>query len=190
MLRLFVGLPLPPAIKNDLTLIASGIENARWIAPENLHLTLRFIGDCDEGEVEDIDAVLRSIDTPSFPLALDGTGCFESRGRVRQVWVGVHPEPALNHLHSKIEQALIQGGRDPEGRKFIPHVTLARLKRVSASKVKPYLEYHAAFKSEPFDVGSFTLFQSHLSHSGASYTPLADYPLNKLYQVQLRQKST
>ena len=70
MLRLFVGLPLPPAIKNDLTLIASGIENARWIAPENLHLTLRFIGDCDEGEVEDIDAVLRSIDTPSFPLAL------------------------------------------------------------------------------------------------------------------------
>lgn len=180
MLRLFIGLDLPSSVKQELAAMASGVAEARWIAPENLHLTLRFIGDMEEGEAEELDILLQSVKAPSFSLALSGVGCFESRGRVRQIWAGVAKEPALESLHKKIEQALIGSGLKPEGRKFTPHVTLARLKGAPAMSAKSYLEYHAAFQTEVFEVNYFTLYQSHLSHKGATYQVLADYPLNSL----------
>ncbi len=146
MLRLFVGLEIPGVLKPEFDLISSGLPDARWIAPENLHLTLQFLGEVDEGVAEDIDASLMAVDSPSFDLTLQGTGCFETRNKVRAVWLDVVAESELNHLYVKIEQALIHAGLDLPQRKFKPHVTLARLKRVPAEAVVGYLENHAEFR--------------------------------------------
>ena len=178
MLRLFVGLEIAAPIKAELAKISSGLPEASWIAPENLHMTLHFIGDVDEGVAEDIDAALQGIEAASFDLTIKGIGCFESRNKVRAVWAGVAAEPDLRHLHAKVAQALILAGQEPEHRKFRPHVTLARLKRVPATAVAGYLEAQADLLLPPYSVDHFTLFRSHLGHAGAAYEALARYQLD------------
>ena len=182
MLRLFVGLELPESFHTEFSMIQSGLPNARWVAPENLHLTLQFIGEIDEDVAEDIDAALKAVEHSAFDLSLAGMGCFESRNRARAVWLDVAPEPKLGHLHAKIEQALIHAGLPPSGRKFKPHVTLARLKRTPVDAVSFYLEAHGAIRLPAFTVDHVTLFRSHLSHSGANYEKLADYTLSPVGQ--------
>ena len=177
MLRLFVGLEIAAPIKAELEKISSGLPEARWLAPENLHMTLHFIGDVDEGVAEDVDAALQGVEAPTFDLTVKGVGCFESRKRVRAVWADVAMEPELRHLHAKVSQAIIHAGLEPEHHKFKPHVTLARLKRVPATAVVKYLETHADLSLPPFSVKHFTLFRSHLGHRGASYEVLARYQL-------------
>tara|TARA_B100000315_G_C14587885_1_gene594124 strand:- start:1902 stop:2444 length:543 start_codon:yes stop_codon:yes gene_type:complete len=177
MLRLFVGLELSETVKSEIGLISSGLPNARWVRRENLHLTLHFIGDVDEGVAEDIDAALAEIVSPPFDLKLDGIGCFETRNKVRAVWAGVAPEPELSQLYSKVEQALIHAGLEPTRRKFKPHVTLVRLKNVRAEAVVDYLEFHAGLSLPPFAADHFTLFRSHLGHAGVAYEVIARYPL-------------
>lgn len=177
MLRLFVGLEIPDTIKSELDLISTGLPDARWITPENLHLTLQFIGEVDEGIAEDIDAALNGISAPSFDMTLSGIGYFETRNKVPAVWIGAAAEPFLSHLHSKVEHALIQAGLEPARRKFKPHVTLVRLKKVPVAVVADYLENHAGIALPPFTVDHFTLFRSRLGHAGATYEMLAHHPL-------------
>ena len=177
MLRLFVGLELPASLHAEILSIQSGLPNARWIAPENIHLTLHFIGEIDEDIAEDIDAGLSGIEHSAFDLTIAGVGCFESRNKARAVWLDVAPEPALDHLHAKIEQALIQSGLPPGHRKFKPHVTLARLKQTPVVAVADYLAAHGGIRLATFRVDHVTLFRSHLGHRGANYEALSRYPL-------------
>jgi 2'-5' RNA ligase len=158
--------------------IKSSLPEASWIVPENLHMTLNFIGDVNECVAEDIDVALRGIEAASFDLTITGVGYFESRNKVRAVWAGVAAEPDLRHLHAKVAQALILAGQEPEHRKFRPHVTLARLKRVPVTAVAGYLEAQAELLLPPYSVDYFTLFRSHLGHAGAAYEALARYQLN------------
>jgi 2'-5' RNA ligase len=178
MLRLFVGLKMPADVRAALAPLAAGLPGARWVAPENLHLTLRFVGEVDEGQAEDIDGVLAAIAVPAFDMRLAGIDCFHSRGRVRMVWAGVTAGPELARLQAKIESAVVRAGFDPEGRKFKPHLTIARLKNVPIGGVRPYLELHGGFATKFFHVEEFTLFRSHLGQGGASYDALVDYPLD------------
>ena len=178
MLRLFVGLEIAAPIKAELAKISSGLPEASWIVPENLHMTLNFIGDVNECVAEDIDVALRGIEAASFDLTIKGVGYFESRNKVRAVWAGVAAEPDLRHLHAKVAQALILAGQELEHRKFRPHVTLARLKRVPVTAVAGYLEAQAELLLPPYSVDYFTLFRSHLGHAGAAYEALARYQLN------------
>ncbi|HEB78899.1 MAG TPA: RNA 2',3'-cyclic phosphodiesterase [Rhodospirillales bacterium] len=177
-MRLFVGLPLPHMARESLASLQSGAPGARWVAPKNLHLTLRFIGDVDNGQAEDIDLALASIRSPAFQLTLVGVGHFGSGRRMRALWAGVERSQPLDHIHEKVESAVVRAGLPPEGRKFTPHVTLARFKRGAASKVGPYLEANNGFSLAPFQIQSFALFQSHLSHAGADYQILTTYPLD------------
>ncbi len=177
MKRLFVGIGLPQAIRDRLGSLQSGLSGARWITPEAMHITLRFIGDVDEALAEDIGLALEGVEAPSFSLALEGLGVFESRGWVRSIWAGVgRPEP-LVFLHSKIASALLKTELPPEGRKFTPHITLARLKKGKSRPALSYLESHDGFTPVPFEVDRFTLFRSHLGHGGVHYESLADYSL-------------
>jgi len=177
MLRLFVAIELPESIRQRLALLCGGVPGARWLSPETMHLTLRFIGEVQEAALGDIDDALCDIRAPGFEVALDGIGNFGNSGKPRAIWAGVARNPALQHLHGKIESALVRAGLPPEGRKFTPHVTLARVKSGRAGRVGEYVAAHNPFQAGPFKVAGFTLFSSFLSHSGAIHTPEAVYPL-------------
>ncbi len=176
-MRLFVGLPLPDDLRQTLAALSAGVPGARWVDPEMLHLTLRFIGEVDRGWFDDIDAALQGVTTPAFELSLAGVGHWERKGKATTLWVGVEKNPALTRLRDKIESAMVRLGLEPEGRKFAPHVTLARLSDAAPIRVADFLGRHALFRSPPIAVESFTLFSSFLSHGGAIYTAEAEYPL-------------
>ena len=181
-MRLFVALSLPDAIREDLSVLANGLPGARWVSPENMHLTLRFLGEVDGRDARDIDDALAAIRMPAFDLRIAGVGTFGEGRKLRALWAGVEANPVLTRLHDKVEQAVIRTGLPPEPRKFKPHVTLARFKANGATppgaKLHKYLADHALFKCAPFPVECFTLYSSFLSSSGAIYTPEAEYPLD------------
>lgn len=179
-MRLFVGIALTEAARAALGRLAGGIRGARWLEPQNLHLTLYFAGEIEPGTAEDLDAALTMVEAPAFELTLSGIGVFERRGRVHAAWAGVAAERALTYLKERIDGALAQAGFEPEHRKFKPHVTLARMKNVPVADVTPWLEIHGAFAAEPYEVAAFHLYRSHLGRAGAHYEPLVDYPLESL----------
>ena len=176
-MRLFVGLALPEDIRTRLAGLKGGLRGARWVAAENLHLSLRFIGDVTGGIERDIDQALLAVDSPAFELALSGLGCFERRGKVSAVWAGVEETGDVTRLQGKVERALIDIGLEPEHRKYKPHVTLARMKNGKAAEAGEFLETHGGFQAGPFRIDRLTLFLSHLGTGGASYETLADYSL-------------
>jgi 2'-5' RNA ligase len=177
MLRLFVGIALPEAIRLHLAQFCHGLPGAKWVDPQEMHLSLRFIGEVDGGVAADIDAALSQIRAPAFDLALAGLDCFEQAGRVHTLWAGVSQQPLLNHLRDKVESAIVRSGRPPERRKFKAHVTLARFKAASDDRIGHYLERNHRLGTMPFAVDSFTLFRSHLLSDGAHYESLAEYLL-------------
>ncbi len=177
MIRLFIALPLPLEIRLRLAALAGGVPAARWVEPEDLHLTLRFIGDVDEGRVPDLDAELTRIDAPAFPLVLDGCGHFGTGRKIHTLWIGAERNDALFRLQAKVDSAVMRAGFPPEPRKFAAHVTLARLKDSSPERVMRFLAGNDLFRTTPFPVTGFALYRSHLGHGGARYQIITEYSL-------------
>jgi len=177
MLRLFVGIEFPPELKLRLSLLGTSMHGARWIDAGNMHLTLRFIGEIDEGVAADIDEALAQVKARRFSLQLAGTGVFGGH-RPRALWVGVERDPQLVKLHDRIEQALIRVGVAPEPRKFMPHVTLARLREPVLVELANFLAAQARFRAEPLPVDHFSLIASFPTKAGSVYEDQADYPLS------------
>ena len=177
MLRIFAGIALPESLRERLAGLRTGLQGARWVEPRDYHVTLKFIGEVDEGMAEDVDAALSAVRGAPPNVAIEGIGCFESRNKVRAVWAGVAPDDPLSALRDRIETAVAQAGGPAETRKFKPHVTLARLKRAPLAGVQPYLQAHDGLRLTPFTPPSFQLFRSHLGKKGAHYEVIADYPL-------------
>lgn len=177
MPRLFVALSLPEDVRQRLGLLSGGVPGARWIDPENLHLTLRFIGEVDGVWAEDVTAALGGISAKPFEITLAGVGHWGTRERATAIWAGVEKNPGLSHLQSKIESTLVRLGLEPEGRKYAPHVTLARLNGSPNGRVAKFIADHNLFRMPSFPVTSFTLFSSFLSRGGAIYTPEVEYAL-------------
>lgn len=175
-MRLFVALALPDAVASGLEMIQAGVPGARWQTREQMHLTLRFIGEVDGRDAAAIDDALSAISVLRLSLQLKGVGEFGGKS-ARALWAGVAPNDALLHLQRKIETAMQRVGLEAEPRKFSPHVTLARLRGTPPGIVMDYLVDHALYASEPFDVGEFTLFSSHLSPNGSPYSAERTYPL-------------
>ena len=175
MLRLFVGIGFPPALKLQLSLLRSGVPGAKWVDPGNFHLTLRFIGEADEVVAADIDDALVRLRARRFTLQLAGTGVFGDRPR--SLWVGVERSPELVALRDKIEQALIRAGLPPEQRKFAPHVTLARLHNPALDQLRGFLAANAQFRADPLPVEGFSLIASFQTKAGSVYEDQAEYPL-------------
>jgi len=177
MLRLFVGIGFPPELKLRLSLLCSGMPGAKWVDPGNFHLTLRFIGETDEGVAADIDDALARLRSHRFALQLAGTGVFGGADKPRSLWVGVERSPELLGLRDKIEQALVRVGLPPEPRKFSPHVTLARLHKPALNNLSGFLAAHAQFRAAPYPVEGFSLIASFQTKAGSIYEDQADYPL-------------
>ena len=181
-MRLFVGLALPEEVRWQLNKLASGLPGARWVAPENYHLTLRFIGEVGRHDADDIDSLLSGISPPVFDLQLRGLGQFGDKRSLRALWAGVESNDGLTHLQAKVEQAIQRADQAPETRKFKPHVTLARFKQNPGERplghLADYLTQHALFRCAPFQVSEFCLFSSQLGSEGAVYHAEVTYPLS------------
>jgi 2'-5' RNA ligase len=177
MLRLFVGLALPDGVIARLAMLCSGLPGASWVAPSNMHITLRFIGEVAESQAEEIDTLLSEITAAPLSLGLAGLGTFGEGAKARALWVGVTPSGALLHLQAKVESACVRAGLAPEGRKFTPHVTLARLNKPQPARLQSFIEGNNLFGAGPFAVESFTLFESRLGKGAAVYIPQIEYEL-------------
>lgn len=176
MRRLFVALALPDEVADGLLALQGGIPGARWSTREQLHLTLRFIGEVDGRDAAAIDDVLATIRVPRFSLELKGVGEFGGRNP-RALWAGVRDDTALTHLQRKVESAVQRVGLQPEERKFSPHVSLARLRGSPRERVITFLSSHALYASGPFEVNAFLLYSSTLTPGGSLYRAERAYKL-------------
>lgn len=176
MPRLFIGLELPPALGATLTAARGGLYGARWIDPEDYHITLRFIGDIDHATARDIDKSLAEIRRDPVTVTLEGVVAFGGK-RPRSVHARVLPDRALMELQAVIERRVRKAGAPAETRKFTPHVTLARLRDVSPLDVADYLALRGALPRISFTAQRFVLFSSRDSVGGGPYVVEAAYDL-------------
>lgn len=176
MPRLFTGLELPADVIEELAVLRGGIPGARWIDPENYHLTLRFIGDIDGGLAREIAGGLAEIRTAPFEISLKGVGYFGNR-KPRNVWVGVAPKEPVSALQQSHERLCQRLGLEPEGRKYSPHITIARLRNGSRREVETWVSRHSLFETRPFEVSRFVLFSSRPSKGGGPYVVEQGYDL-------------
>ncbi len=177
MHRLFVAIELPPSVRDRLLSIMGGISGARWQTDEQLHLTLRFIGEVDRHLASDIHAALRSVHFPRFEISLNNLGTFDRRGQPEVVWAGVTPHEQLKLLHKKVDQALVRVGVEPDRRAYMPHITIARLPR-GAGPVGSLVERSGGVGGPPFPVAQFCLYESRLTPDGPIYTVAGLYDLD------------
>ena len=178
MPRLFAGVEIPAGIADRLSYLRGGIAGARWIDPENYHLTLRFIGDIDMVDAEAVAEALARVRRPSFPLRFTGVGALGTR-KLHTVAATVEPSQPLIELQAEHERILQRIGLPPEGRKFTPHVTLARLRNGNARDVAEYLTLRGGFFADPFPVDRFVLFSSRNSVGGGPYVIEEAYDLDR-----------
>ena len=176
MHRLFVAIRPPAPIRDLLIDAMDDSPGLRWQDDEQLHLTLRFVGEVERPVAEDLADSLSRIQFDRFTIRLAGVGQFEQRSR-GALWTGVEPRAQVAALAAKIERACVAIGLAPERRAFHPHVTVARWGRGGSGPVDGWLERRAAFATPVFEVDNFTLFESHLGRHGPHYEAKADYPL-------------
>jgi 2'-5' RNA ligase len=176
MPRLFTGVEIPSDIGQALSTLRGGLPGARWINPENYHLTLRFIGDVDDTVAHEVASLLGRVKRGAFDLHLDGLTSFGGR-KPRAVVANVAPAQALLEVQAEQERLMQRIGLEPEGRKYTPHVTLARLRESSSRDVAEYLAARGFFRTSPFKVSRFVLFSSRASVGGGPYVVEASYPL-------------
>ena len=177
MIRLFVALPIPDHIWDALTGLQNGLPGARWTDPDNFHLTLRFIGEIDYGAAEDLAHDLMRIDAPAFDVTLDQLNWFGNKRRPSALIAQARKDEGLMHLQRKVESAAVRCGFKPESRKFLPHVTLARLKTTSIQEAERFVAERRLPLDRNFEADRFVLYSSFLAHTGSIYTEEADYYL-------------
>jgi 2'-5' RNA ligase len=156
--------------------LRGGLPGARWVDPENYHVTLRFIGDIDGTSANEIASMLTRIDRKPFDVTVQGLSSFGGR-KPRAVVANIAPTRPLIELQAELERLMQRIGLDPEGRKFIPHVTLARLHDSSSQDVADYLSLRGYFPSRVFTAERFVLFSSRASTGGGPYVVEDSYAL-------------
>ncbi len=177
MTRLFTALEIPAPVRTALSLLKGGLPGARWIDADNYHVTLRFIGDTDGRTADEIAAALDRVYRPPFRLTLGGLDCFAS-GRVpHSLVIRVEPTQALVDLQAEHERIVQRLGLPAEGRRYVPHVTVARLRGAAPAEVARWLAEHGGFRGPSFDVDRFVLYSSRSSVGGGPYLVEEAYPL-------------
>ena len=176
MHRLFVAIRPPEEIRELLLDAMDDSADFRWQDDEQLHLTLRFVGEVERPVADDLAAELVRIHSPPFELRVSGAGRFEQRSS-GALWAGVEPKAPVAALAAKVERACLAVGLEPERRAFHPHITLARWKGRRGHEVARFLDRTRGLASEPFEVTEFILFESRLSRHGAHYEEVGTYAL-------------
>ena len=176
MPRIFTGIEVPAAVAQSLAALRGGLPGGRWINPENYHVTLRFVGDVDDIVAHEVASMLGRVRRGPFELYFEDLKSFGGR-KPRAIVATLGPVPALIELQAEHERLMQRVGLEPEGRKYTPHVTLARLRESSSRQVADYLALRAPYRSQPFQVSRFVLFSSRASVGGGPYVIEAAYPL-------------
>jgi RNA 2',3'-cyclic 3'-phosphodiesterase len=176
MHRLFVAIRPPEPIRDLLIDAMDDSPDFRWQDEEQLHITLRFIGEVERPLADDLALALGGVRSEPFQLRIKGVGRFEQRNS-GALWAGVEPKEPLAALAAKVERTCQQVGLEPERRAYHPHITIARWKGRRTRELADFLERNAGLASDPFAVAEFILFESRLSRHGAHYEPVANYPL-------------
>jgi RNA 2',3'-cyclic 3'-phosphodiesterase len=174
MPRLFTGLEIPPDVALDLQIMQGGIPGARWMDPSNYHLTIRFVGDIDVGLARELAHALDTVSFKPFRLRLKGVGVFGGN-KPHSLFAGVEDSGELRRLHDVHERICQTLGLPAEGRKFQPHVTLARLKDAEPRALQRWVEVHGLYSTAAFDVNAFVLFSSRPLKGGGPYGVEASY---------------
>jgi RNA 2',3'-cyclic 3'-phosphodiesterase len=177
MPRLFTALEIPPHVAQSLAMMRGGLPGARWIDPENYHLTLRFIGDIDDALAHEIALLLGRGRRMAFELRLDGLSSFGGR-KPRALVAAATPIAPLLELQAEHERLLQRLGLEPEGRKYTPHVTLARLRGGGQANVASYLAERGALIVDSFKAERFVLYSAREGSGGGPYVVEAVYPLD------------
>lgn len=177
MIRLFVAIELPASLRERLWRACCDVPGARWTEPEQMHLTLRFVGEVDELVFRDVEAALDEVRAAPFDLRVHGVGHFPPRGEPRVLWAGLARSEPLVALQKRVEAAVERGGVPRDGRRFSPHVTLARLSGTPERVVGSWLAMNGLLDCEPFEVRDFHLFSSRLGGKRAVHRVEASYPL-------------
>ncbi|KJR97556.1 MAG: hypothetical protein VR65_23360 [Desulfobulbaceae bacterium BRH_c16a] len=181
MVRLFIAVDITEAIRRDIAGLGRSLPDTRPVPDDQLHLTLKFIGEVEGSRVLDIQETLQEISRPAFSLCLKGVGTFPPRGIPRILWVGVEPHENIVALRNTIERKLAEIEIPRERQKFSPHLTLARLKNCPIRRLQEFLAGNALLQTPEFPVEEFHLYKSQLTKNGAIHTILQSYPLEKVH---------
>jgi len=177
MIRLFIAIDLPEAVRLEVEGMGRSIANASPVSAEQLHLTLKFIGEVEGSRLLDIRDALTEVFIPKFSIALKGVGTFPPRGIPRILWVGVENGEHILPLRNSIEKTLAVINIPRDKKKYIPHLTIARLKNCPIRQLQQFLAGNAFFQTAEFPVESFHLYSSRLTQKGAQHTLERSYPL-------------
>jgi 2'-5' RNA ligase len=178
MYRLFIAIDLPDEVKDDLANICFGVQGAKWVPKDQMHLTIRFIGDVDEAGYHAISDGLSDVVASRFTMMLKGVGYFPPHNKPKVLWVGLEKNEALMELRDFVEKSLRESGVEPEERKFAAHITLARLNPFAPLRaITDFLSANGLFSSGPVNVDEFHLYSSVLKNTGAIHRREATYTL-------------
>jgi RNA 2',3'-cyclic 3'-phosphodiesterase len=175
-MRLFVALDLPASVKKSLTRISYGLSGIRWVEPDQMHLTLRFIGDTDYTQEANVRAALEEVSFAPFELQVRGVGQFPPQGAASVLWAGVDHSDALENLAKEVDRVLVARKLKPDKKPFEAHITLGRMRNpMRPDKLKKFYSQNEGFELEPFKVNEFALYSSLLTPDGAIYTQEQTY---------------
>ncbi len=177
MHRLFVAIEIPDRVKEELAAIREELPGARWVRTDQMHLTLRFIGEVDDQTLSSVKEALSAVHGSPFQMAVTGIGHFPPSRLPRVLWVGLQAENDLFALQQEVEHAVQHAGVPGDSRPFAPHITIARLKGTPPGTIRAFEQRHGPLESPPFPVTSFHLFRSIFSENAVSHVKIAEYPL-------------
>lgn len=178
-MRLFIALPISESIKTQLGELQQPMDGVHWQSPSQMHLTLKFLGETEEGQAQKLIDHLANIEHPAFFLTINRLGTFPQSKQPRVLWAGIKKNDSLTALHEKIEQLCTSLGFDPENRSFIPHITLARMKKVSREDITSFVNQHEQFHISDILIDKFVLYESRLDSDGATHHQLQSVKLEK-----------
>jgi 2'-5' RNA ligase len=176
-MKLFLGIEIPSSIKKELDHLFFGLPGARWVGKDQLHITLRYLGEVNFHQMKDLDDSLKMISFPSFRVSLKSVGAFYNKKYPKSAWVGVNESVNLFNLQKKVE-GTVRHTLTLERKKFIPHLTLARLRETSFHDMANYLELNSLFTAGPWEVDHFNLYSSVSSSDGVRYSIEQSYSLS------------
>ena len=177
MPRLFIAIDIPEPVKDKICELRRNLPGVRWTVREQIHITMRFIGDSDDVFFKQIKSSLSEIKLPPFGLEISSSGFFPHERRPSVLWLGCNESRALSDLKDYMDLILDSCGIPPESRKFMPHITIARLKMIREKEcLNLYSIYKGLFPLK-FDVSEFILYSSLLKSDGAEHSKESVYPL-------------
>lgn len=180
MPRLFAALELPHHAVMQLSLLRGGLPGARFIDPENYHITLRFMGDLENHVADEVVAGLDRVKQRSFSLRIDGLGVFGGK-KPHSIFAAPTPCPELFALHEEIDRICFRLGLAPDSRKFTPHITIARLRNVSPEIAAKYLSERGGFFIPQLQIKEFVLMSSRNAIGGGPYICEERYDLGTIH---------